>query len=213
MISWEQWVQGIVAVFVIVSPPDPVKILLFNDVVRRDELNRVAAASKVAFYLIVILGVSALIGQQLLELLGINLDAFSVVGGSIIALMGFEMLYGGEPSRAQGKEQYEAEREEETSASDGLILPLTTPLLAGPGAIATVITIAAVEKSGEATLVALTGVGVTALAVFLSMAFLGGLIAKLSPRGTALLARLGGVLLATIGVQMALGGLKNFFAS
>ncbi len=213
MITWEQWVQGIVAVFVIASPPDPVKVLVFNDIVRRDGLNRTAAASKVAFYFIVILGVSALIGQQLLELLGINLDAFSVVGGSIIALMGFEMLYGGAPSRAQGKEQYDAERDEGTGASDGLILPLSTPLLAGPGAIATVITIAAVEKSGEATLVALDGGGVTGLAVFLSMAFLGGAIAKLSPRGTALLARLGGVLLATIGVQMALGGLKNFFAS
>ena len=41
--------------------------------------------------------------------------------------------------------------------------------------------------------------------------WLGGLIAKLSRQATALLIRIGGLLLATIGAQMFLGGLKNFF--
>ena len=51
-----------------------------------------------------------------------------------------------------------------------------------------------------------------ALVTFGSLAWLGGLISKLSPQATALLVRVGGLLLATIGAQMFLGGLKNFFA-
>lgn len=211
MITGEQWIQGIVAILVIVSPPDPVKVLLFNDVVRRDNLNRAAAAGKVALYFAVIMGVSALIGKELLELLGINLSAFQVVGGLIIAGMGFEMLYGGAPSKAQGQSEREHEEEEGTGDGDGLMLPLATPLLAGPGAITTVITISTFNDSGEATAVALAGVGITAVLIFASMAWLGGAIAKMSDRATALLARLGGVLLATLGTQMLLGGLKQFF--
>ncbi len=211
MITDEQWIQGIVAILVIVSPPDPVKVLLFNDVVRRDNLNRAAAAGKVALYFAVIMGVSALFGKELLELLGINLSAFQVVGGLIIAGMGFEMLYGGAPSKAQGQNERNREQEGGTGDGDGLMLPLATPLLAGPGAITTVITISTFNDTGEATAVALVGVGITAVLIFASMAWLGGAIAKMSDRATALLARLGGVLLATLGTQMLLGGLKQFF--
>ena len=82
--------------------------------------------------IIVIMGVSALIGKQLLEAMGINLSALQVVGGLIIAGMGFEMLYGGSPSKAQGQSEREREEEEGTSDGEGLLLPLSTPLLAGP---------------------------------------------------------------------------------
>jgi multiple antibiotic resistance protein len=212
-IGWELWVQGIIAVLIIVTPPDPVKVLLFNQIVDESGENRRVAALKVALYVLVILGVSALVGREILTLLGIDLDAFSVVGGAIIAAMGLEMLYGGEPSRAQGKSEYEAEKEEGAGDADGLLLPLSTPLLAGPGAITTVITISSFNDLFEPALIALTGVAITAIAAFLSMAYLGGALARLSERTTELLARLGGVLLATIGVQMVLGGLKNFFAA
>ena len=182
-------------------------------VVRRDGLNRALAAGKVALYFVVIMGVSALIGKQLLDAMGINLSAFQVVGGLIIAGMGFEMLYGGSPSRAQGQSERDREEEEGTTDGEGLLLPLATPLLAGPGAITTVITSATFNDSGEATLVALAGVAVTAVAIYASFAWLGGAISKMSERGTALIARLGGVLLATLGTQMLLGGLKQFFES
>ena len=211
MITTEQWIQGIVAILVIVAPPDPVKVLVFNDVVRRDGLNRAVAAGRVALYFAVIMCVFAFVGKELLELLGINLSAFKVVGGLIIAGMGFEMLYGGVPSKAQGQDVREQEEEDGPSDGDGLLLPLTTPLLAGPGAIATVVTISTFSDSGEATLVAFAGVAVTAVAIFASLAWMGGAIAKLSDRATTLLARIGGLVLATLGTQMLLGGLKEFF--
>ena len=47
--------------------------------------------------------VTGVMGRELLDLMGINLDAFSVVGGVVIAAMGFDMLNGGAPTRAQGR--------------------------------------------------------------------------------------------------------------
>ena len=204
----EIYVQAAIAIFVIVNPVDPVKIVIFNDVVARQGLNRRRAAFRVAFVTFVILGVTAVIGRELLELFGINLGAFGVVGGLIVALMGFEMLYGGVSSRAQGSAEARAN---EHSEENGLIMPLAVPLMAGPGAITTVISISAMRDDGSTLVAAVVGVAVVCVLVFVGFAFLGDLIARLNPSATAMLARVGGMLLATIGTQLLLGGIRNFY--
>ena len=183
-------------------------MLFFNSTVARTGGPRVRAALTVALVVFAILAGSALIGRQFLELLGINLDAFSVVGGLVIASMGFEMLAGGQVSRAQG----ESDREHGPEDDDGLIVPLSIPLIAGPGSIVTAISIASVDQSGSGIVAAVVGAAVVGVVAFASLHWLGGVIAKLSDRATSLLLRFGGLLLATIGVQMLLLGLKNFFA-
>ncbi len=200
-------VQAIVSMVVITAPMDPVKVLFFNEAIANPPRNRIGAAGRVALYVAVILGGTALVGRQVLDLIGINLDAFSVVGGLIIALMGFEMLYGGGGSKTQGEDKRQAGPEE----GDALLIPLTLPLVAGPGAMTTTITIAASREGGEGLTAALIGTGVVALIAFVSYAFLSGLFTKVRPATIAVLARVGGLLLATIGVQMLLGGLGRFF--
>ena len=258
--DWQFFVQAAIAMVVITAPPDPAKILLFNSTIERQGRNRSAAAWLVAGIVFGILAVSALVGRELLELLGINLDAFSVVGGLVIAGMGLEMLYGGAPSRAQGgKERSKLAESSSAAASgaanpgtastettgaasgptgtaspgaigertaqarvpepaatdedEGLIMPLSTPLIAGPGAIVTIITISSIDDGLGTLMAALVAAAVVAVVTFASFRWLGDAISRLSPRATALLMRLGGLLLATIGTQMMLGGLKAFFAS
>ena len=206
-------IQAIIAMVLITSPPDPAKILLFNSTIAAQGRERQAAALFVAIVVLAILVGASLIGGPLLNLLGINLDAFSFVGGLIIFFMGIEMLYGGAPSRAQGGDSEKKVNEEGASEEDeGLIIPLSIPLIAGPGAIVTAITIAATGDAIDGTIAAVSGAVAVALVTFASMAWLGGLISRLSKQATALLVRVGGLLLATIGAQMFLGGLKNFFA-
>ena len=209
MIDWHFYVQAIIAMLMITSPPDPAKVLFFNTTIEREGRDRTPAALYVSGVVLAILVGAALVGRQLLELLGINLDAFSVVGGLIIALMGLEMLYGGAPSRAQGRDLEESGPQE----NSGLISPLATPLIAGPGAIVTIITITSVQDNLDTLIAALIAAAAVALAVFVSLEWLGGVISRLSPTATSLLIRIGGLLLATIGTQMLLGGLKNFFAA
>lgn len=206
--EWTFLAQAIIAMVVITTPPDPVKVLFFNSTIERTGQGRTAAALRVALVVLLILAGAALIGRQVLEVLGINLDAFSVVGGLVIAAMGAEMLAGGTTSRAQG----ENEREDGPDDDDGLVVPLSIPLIAGPGAIVTAITITSVDESGFGLVASVAGAASVALLTFASLQWLGGAISRLSDRATALLLRFGGLLLTTIGVQMLLGGLKNFFA-
>lgn len=201
------YIQAFIAIFMIVNPIDPVKIVIFNDVVARQGLKRSAAALRVAVVVFGILAVSALIGRELLQLLGINLGAFGFVGGLIVAGMGMEMLYGGQSSRTQGTEDVADEPSEE----EGLILPLATPLMAGPGGITTVIAVSTFRDDATTLLAAIVGVAVVSVLVYVGFAYLGGAFAKLKPTTTAMLARFGGLLLATIGVQLALGGLRTFY--
>ena len=201
----ELYFKAAIALLVITAPFDPVKILFFSQAISDKKRSRHDAALTVSIYVAAILFGTALIGQEFLELLGIDLNAFSAVGGLVIALMGFEMLYGGGASKAQGQDTRAKGPEE----GDTLLVPLTLPLIAGPGAIATTITIAAQDGG---LMPALISAGAVVLAVFASNAWLGQLIERAKPATVAILARIGGLLLATIGAQMMLGGLKNFFA-
>ena len=200
--------QAVIGLLVITAPPDPAKLIFFNSIIARKGTPRAAAALQVALVVLLVLGGAALGGAEVAELLGIDLNAFSVVGGIVVAGMGFEMLYGGGPSKAQGKDAAAAGPDEDS----GLVMPLAIPLIAGPGAIVTTVTIST-SHGGSGMIAALIGVAAVAALTFVSFQWLGGLLARLSPSTTALLMRLGGLLLATIGTQMLLGGLKKFFAA
>ncbi len=207
---WELAIQASIAVFMIVNPIDPVKIVIFNDVVTRQNLDRRTAALKIAVIVFGVLGTMAVVGRELLQLFGINLGAFGVVGGIVVALMGFEMLYGGTSSRTQGSGEVEAETEAEHE-EDGIVMPLAIPLMAGPGAITTVITMSSATDDGTALVAALIGVAIVSVLVFVGFAVFGDWFARLSDTTTAMLARIGGLLLATIGMQLALGGIRTFY--
>jgi multiple antibiotic resistance protein len=206
--DWEFLVQASIGLFMITWPVDPVKILFFNSVIGEDDARRTPSAIKVSLYVGIILGGAAAVGGAVLQLMGINLGAFSVVGGLVVAGMGFEMLYSGGPSRAQGKKV----EEEGPTDDSGLFLPLSIPLIAGPGAITTAITLSASKgATTEALAATLIGVAVVMVAVFVSFVFLGGALSKVSDKAMQILMRIGGMLLATIGVQMLLGGLRTFY--
>ncbi|MGA9278955.1 MarC family protein [Ilumatobacter sp.] len=208
--AWEIAVQATIGVFMIINPIDPVKIVIFNEVVDRQGLNRRAGALKIAVIVFVVLGTMALVGRELLQLFGINLGAFGVVGGIVVALMGFEMLYGGASSRTQGTAEVAAESEA-VHEQDGLVMPLAIPLMAGPGAITTVVTMSSATDDGATLVATLIGVAIVSVLVFVGFAMFGSWFARLSSTTTAMLARIGGLLLATIGMQLALGGIRTFY--
>lgn len=205
--SVDFFIQAAIAIIVITTPPDPAKILIFNQQLKGDTRSeRHALALRLALICAGILAGVALVGREILDLLGINLGAFGVAGGLIVAMMGFEMLGGGKVSRAQGGPD-----EPEPSDDTGLIVPLAIPLIAGPGAITTMIAIVAADDTGSALVAGLIASGVLGLVVYASYAWLGGAVAKIPPRPLAIAVRIGGLLLATIGVQLLLGGIGNFY--
>lgn len=201
-----QLAQSIIAMLVITAPPDPAKLIFFNAIVEREGVSRQKAAMKVSLIVASVLAIAAFGGSHIAEVLGIDLNAFSVVGGLIVAGMGFEMLYGGMPSKAQGQDTA-AQGPDEAS---GLVMPMAIPLIAGPGAIVTAVTIST-SRDTYGVYYSLAGALAVGLGCLISFQWLGGILAGLSSSTTALLTRIGGLLLATIGTQMLLGGLKKFF--
>ena len=172
----------------------------------RPPRERYAAALKVALGVLLVLTIAAAGGLQLLALLGIEVSAFRAAGGLLLVVMGLEMLQGKEP------EAHGAERGSD-DAEDALWVPLVMPLLAGPGAIVTTVTLAVREVYfvwliPVATLVAITA---TALVVYGVFALAGFVSTHFHGRGTRILTRFSGLILVAIGFQMGFTGIAEFF--
>ncbi|MCB0870038.1 MAG: MarC family protein [Solirubrobacterales bacterium] len=199
------YLQSIVAVVVITDPLT--RGIFFRQLTAAEPERRGEFVRRITIVVAVTLFGAALVGRELLEVMGINLGAFGVAGGLVVSLMGFEMLFGGEPSRTQGGE---ASREQPESFDGSVVVPYAIPFIAGPGAITTVITIAASAKNGEGTIVALVAVAVAV--VLLPIGHL--LVAKhvnLSEQAEGIVTKIGGLLITTIGIQLMLSGIQRFF--
>jgi multiple antibiotic resistance protein len=163
------------------------------------------AALKVGLGVWLVLAIAAVSGLQLLAVLGIQVSAFRAAGGLLLVVMGLEMLQGREPE-AHGAEPGPGDE-------DALLVPLVMPLLAGPGAIVTTVTLAVREVYfvwliPVATMIA---IALTALVVYMTLALGGFVAAHLHGRGTRILTRFSGLILVAIGFQMGFTGIEEFF--
>lgn len=139
----------------------------------------------------------ALFGEVVLRLLGISIESLQVAGGLLLVLVALELLQprgeGAQPPRP---------------GTNAAFVPLGTPLLAGPGAIAAVMVYARqVDDVGEAAAVVLALVAVLVV-VYLALRYAAGLVRLLRENGIELLSKVVGLLLAAIAVQMVATGVE-----
>ena len=186
-----------VTLFVIVDPPGllPVFLGLTNALDRKQRRRAADRASAVAFGVI---AVFAIFGRQILEYLQVSVPALQVSGGLLLLLIALELLMG---------------KADDPVAHDGVnvaIVPLGTPLMAGPGAIVATM-LAVQQKPGLAgyLTVALALITVMVL-VWLFLRFAGRIRAVLRESGTVLASRIAGLLLSAIAVQMVADGVFGF---
>jgi len=203
--SLHQMLQAIVTVLAVINPVvcGSIFLTLTSDL---DLRQKRLAAIRVALSILIIPAGSALIGLRVLSVFGISLDVFQIVGGIIIAYMGFGMLGGGhQPAQAP------------PSAATGSQIPNSlAPLVmfaAGPGTITAVVTMAAVHTPTGLPLSALAastiGAGVT-FAVLLLASQLGS---RINRSTQAVVTRFMGLIVTAMGMQFALTGLKAFMNS
>ncbi len=153
-----------------------------------------------------IVAVFAIGGRAIFDLFGITLPAFRIAGGILVALVGFGMLHG-EPSKihATTDEDNEASRD----AALGLaVSPLAMPVLAGPGTIATAMSFAA-EATGAEVVRVLAAFGAVCALTFVVFAFGSQLTRFLGQNAINVVARLMGLVLTVIGVQMLIEGIEG----
>jgi multiple antibiotic resistance protein len=154
-----------------------------------------------------ILTVFGLAGDQVLAFLGISLAAFRISGGLLLFMIALDMVF---ERQTQRREQRAAE-EERGPAHDPSVFPLATPMLAGPGSIATVILLVGAYQDNLAGQAMIFGVLYALLLLVLASFFLGGVIERILHRtGVLVVTRLLGMLLAALAVQFVLDGLADF---
>lgn len=197
LVDWQLLLTTAVTLFVIVDPPGllPVFLGLTSPLSPAD---RKAAASKSSIVAFGVISVFAVFGQQILHYLHVSVPALQVSGGLLLLIISLELLTGkgGDPVLHKGV--------------NVAIVPLGTPLMAGPGAIvATMLAVqAAPFPTGHLT-VGLALVIVMGL-VWVFLRYAGLIRSVLRESGTMLASRIAGLLLAAIAVQMVADGVFGF---
>lgn len=198
-------VTTFVTLFVVIDPVAlaPLFIALTRGMTDAERRRVALRAIAVAFGLLALFGIA---GEQVLAGMGIGLPAFRISGGILLFLMAVEMLF---EKRTERRERRTAEELEETRP-DPSVFPLATPLIAGPGAIATMILLTSQHTGDLAGLVAIHLVMVAVLALTYAMFLAGGMVERLlGHTGIVVLTRLFGILLAALAVQFVVNGLRD----
>ena len=151
--------------------------------------------------------VFAAAGTALLGILGISVDAFKVGGGILLFLLAIEMVFArpsGVRSITPGED---AEAHHRTDIS---VFPLAFPLIAGPGALATILLAFASVSVGSLQFFAQIGVILLVLAITLALMLVTGPVMRVvGVTGGAVLGRLLGVLLAALASQFVMDGIRG----
>jgi multiple antibiotic resistance protein len=169
-----------------------------NHVTRR----KIAAKALILSFMIIVVFSAA--GKLIFKLFGITLPAFRIMGGILVALVGYQMLHGGEHSTVQhpSKEDKQKSLDAELEVA---ITPLAMPILAGPGTIATAMNFA---SAGSLSDFIVTVGAFFALCVISYVFFVSGerIVKYIGDNGIKVVTRLMGLILAVIGVQMLIHG-------
>jgi len=159
----------------------------------------------------VIVACFSILGPLLFSLFGITLPALRIAGGVLISLVGYRMLHG-EHSRIQHPKsigsQAGAEVDVDEMARDIAVTPLAIPVLAGPGTIATAMSYSPSDNWLE-IIITLVMFALICGITYYAFLFSERILAFLGREGVAVITRLMGLILAVIGVQMIIVGIKG----
>ncbi|MCL1923330.1 MAG: MarC family protein [Propionibacteriaceae bacterium] len=189
-----------VTLWVILDPPGllPVFIGLTQHMTRRE---RISAAGRASLVALGVIGVFAVFGRLILTYLKISVEALQVSGGLLLLLVALQLLMG----------EMDTAEVPGSSTVNVAVVPLGTPLLAGPGAIVAIM-VAVQATSGIGYLLVAAALVCAMITVFLILGFSENIQLLLKDAGITLLTRIAGVLLAAIAVQMMADGVLGFFS-
>jgi multiple antibiotic resistance protein len=172
-----------------------------------DPARRKRMARKGALTCFIVLTSFAVGGQYIFEMFGIKLPAFEVAGGLILLLIGLDML---EAKRSPTQEA-SGDTEEATAKEDAGIVPLGIPMLAGPGAISSVMVLVGQAPSlWHWEMGAILGsIALTSLVSYWVLAGAGRVRQVMGETGIRILIRIMGLLLVALAMQFFVNGLTD----
>jgi len=197
--------HAFIAILAIMNPvaSAPIFSTITSDLNAAQRRRAVGSASLTVFGILI---GSALLGKYVLQAFGVGVPAFQFGGGIVILLMGLEMLHG---STSRVHKETSAS-EEDDDIEDRIFVPFAMPLVAGPGAIATVITLTA-HGSGSTNLVAvLIAIAAASFALLFTLSIADRLTKRLPARTMRIITRFMGLIILTVGAQFVLAGFHAY---
>jgi multiple antibiotic resistance protein len=191
-------IQAFVTLFVIMDPPGATPIFLAL-VKNEPSRKRILMAWQGATVSLIVIVAFAIFGKFLLDYLHISVEALQGAGGLLLLLIALELLTGRDSSSDNSKDVNVA------------LVPLGTPLLAGPGAIVTTIVFVQNAETTSMKLALAAAIVAVHLAIGLTLMFSTKIVSVIKESGVTLLARIAGLLLAAIAVEMIVQAVKGFF--
>jgi len=167
--------------------------------------ERRGVARRSTFTCAIVLCSFALAGSLIFKMFGITLPAFKIAGGIILMGIG-DMLQ----AKQSGTKATAEEQQEGAEKQDASIIPLGMPMLAGPGAISTVMVLVGESHSVWQHAVIYATILLTSFISFMILAGADGVRKYLGETGIRILMRLMGLLLVALAVQFVVNGLTDF---
>lgn len=191
-------VTAFATLFVVIDPPGlvPLFIALTQGMEAERRRHMAARACIIAASILTMFG---LLGESILDFIGISMPAFRIAGGILLFLTALDMLF---ERRTKRREDQKSDPDHDPS-----VFPLATPLIAGPGAIASMILL--MSEAGPDWTIGLAVMGLMWGMVIVTYLFLLAsppLERMLGRTGTIVITRLLGMLLAALSVQFVIDG-------
>ena len=192
--DWRTFSETFLTLFVLMDPPGTVPVFVAVTAGMAPDERRRAAIRAVAAAGALILGF-ALVGELVLSYLQVSVESLSIAGGLLLLLVALEMLRGIDMPDA--------------STEDVALVPLAVPLVAGPGAIATVIVLSRENPGAGGRLSVLAGIVAAILVVGVALLLAERLTRAVSPALVSFLTRVFGLLLSALAVQLVVDGVRG----
>lgn len=195
-------ITAFVTLFVIIDPIGlmPLFVALTSGVTAQQRRAIALRSVRTGFGILVLFG---FLGEAVLEFAGISMAAFRIAGGVLLFLTALDMLF---ERRSKRREDQANQPDDDDDPS---VFPLATPLIAGPGAIASMILLTG-QSSSTLEFASVFLVLAVVLIVALVLFILGGLLERaLGPTGVNVVTRILGMLLTALSIQFILDGLRE----
>jgi multiple antibiotic resistance protein len=190
--------QAFVTLLVILDPPGatPIFLGILRNKTRQERTRAAWQAAATSLFVITLL---ALFGQFIVNYLDISMPALQGAGGLLLLLVSLDLLKGHDSNSDAEVEKHLA------------LVPLGTPLLAGPGAIVTIMLFAQDATSSSLALSLAAAVIGAHIIIGLTLMFSTRVVALIREAGVMLLAKIAGLLTAAIAFEMLMSGIKGLF--
>ena len=206
MTEYAYLVKTTIALFAIVSPLG--SLPMFIAATRGwDKQARAKTTRTVAFTVFIVLMVSAFLGESILEFFGISIPSFQVGGGILLMLIAIAMMHG----KQSGARQTEEEAHDMEARDVIAIVPLSIPLLVGPGAISSMILSAQQHPTFTGHLFLAIPAFIVALSAWLTLQLADNITNFLGATGINVITRLMGLILTAMAVEFIARGLTGLF--